>query len=160
VLCTGFPWSVVQNFVSDLCHKGSYFNCRYVHMRAGGEKRGSSTDRRRGKERLLTLYGNGTQVRCVWCRRLLTFRTVESDRIVPAGPYRFNSILPACRPCNTRRQQQPAWLFALIAKRPTWLLLVLKVPAALALYSPAFSNTSGETPTSSHTSRGVPVRSE
>lgn len=48
--------------------------------------------------------GNGETVPCYWkCGRVLTERTVESDRLVAGGSYRRDNIVPACRPCNLAR---------------------------------------------------------
>jgi hypothetical protein len=85
--------------------------------RAGGDRRGSNADRRRRKEWLLSpeasaeingvltfFGGDGTSVPCwLGCGTVLTFATVEADRIVPGGSYRRGNIAPACRPCNLAR---------------------------------------------------------
>jgi len=85
--------------------------------RAGGDSRGSSRNRLRRKLWLLSpeasaeingeiVYfgGDGETVPCwLGCGRVLTFATVESDRIVPGGPYRRGNVAPACRPCNLAR---------------------------------------------------------
>ncbi|HEU5032742.1 MAG TPA: HNH endonuclease signature motif containing protein [Spirillospora sp.] len=87
--------------------------------------RGSSEERRRRKEWLVTAWradvdlsatdgwhrlpvplGTGIPAcRCFRCGRLLTVETVTPDRIVPGcdgGTYRRNNLRPACLPCNTK----------------------------------------------------------
>lgn len=76
--------------------------------RAGGDKRGSSGDRKRRREWLVSVVagfgGDGTKVPCYWeCGRELTEQTVEADRIIAGGSYRRENIVPACRPCNLAR---------------------------------------------------------
>jgi len=76
--------------------------------RAGGDRRGSSADRKRRREWLVSpasgFGGDGVTVACYWeCGRELTTVTVEADRIVPGGSYRRDNIVPACRPCNLAR---------------------------------------------------------
>jgi hypothetical protein len=72
--------------------------------RAGGDKRGSSADRRRRREWLLATFGDGEIAPCWWgCGRDLDQATVEADRIIPGGSYRRDNIVPACRPCNLAR---------------------------------------------------------
>ena len=76
--------------------------------RNGGDKRGSSADRRRRREWMISAAsgfgGDGSKVPCYWeCGRELTEATVEADRIVPGGSYRRDNIVPACRPCNLAR---------------------------------------------------------
>lgn len=75
--------------------------------RAGGDKRGSSGDRKRRREWMLSpaagFGGDGVKVPCWCCRCLLDESTVEADRIVPGGSYRRENIQPACRLCNLAR---------------------------------------------------------
>lgn len=85
--------------------------------RAGGDRRGSSGDRKRRREWLVSpeagtmvdgvfvlFGGNGNSVPCWWrCGRKLNDRIVEADRIIPGGSYRRDNIVPACRPCNLAR---------------------------------------------------------
>jgi 5-methylcytosine-specific restriction endonuclease McrA len=76
--------------------------------RAGGDRRGSSADRRRRREWLVSpasgFGGDGVKVACYWeCGTELTEATVEADRIVPGGSYRRDNIVPACRDCNLAR---------------------------------------------------------
>lgn len=80
-------------------------------MRAGGEKRGNSTDRKRRKLWMLSHFGNGTSVECVHCSTELTYKTVEADRIVPGGSYRHENVQPACRRCNLSRSNRTSWQF-------------------------------------------------
>ena len=85
--------------------------------RSGGDKRGSSADRRRRREWLISAEagafiddvwvnfgGDGESVPCwLGCGRNVDLVTVEADRIVPGGSYRRGNIAPACRPCNLAR---------------------------------------------------------
>lgn len=82
--------------------------------RAGGDHRGSAATRRARKNWLLGAIedrklgwapfgGNGITVPCVFCEAVLTFATVEADRIVAGGPYRRENVQPACRSCNLAR---------------------------------------------------------
>ena len=67
--------------------------------RNGGDKRGSSADRRRRKQWMLFIYGP----HCVHCGIEVNEQTVEQDRIIPGGSYARNNIQPSCRPCNIER---------------------------------------------------------
>jgi hypothetical protein len=83
--------------------------------RAGGDKRGSTADRRRRKLWLVGAIedptlgfapfgGDGSTVKCFWqCGRELNIYTIEADRIVPGGSYKRDNIVPACRVCNLAR---------------------------------------------------------
>lgn len=62
---------------------------------------------REAAERLQRLYGNEMIVmdacRCYRCGTLLSYETLEVDRIIPGclgGTYRRNNIRPACGDCN------------------------------------------------------------
>jgi 5-methylcytosine-specific restriction endonuclease McrA len=82
--------------------------------RAGGEKRGNSTDRRRRRLWMLARWGDGTTCPCTHCGETLTERTVEADRIIPGslgGTYRRENIQPACRACNAARSDNIEWAF-------------------------------------------------
>ncbi len=78
-------------------------------MRAGGEKRGNSKDRRARKNWMLTTFGDGIHVLCVHCKETLTYETVEADRIIPGGSYRRDNVQPACRICNLTRSNNSEW---------------------------------------------------
>lgn len=83
--------------------------------RHGGDKRGNAATRRARKNWLLGALedrtlgfapfgGNGTEVECaLGCGTMLTYATLEADRIVPGGSYRRENVQPACRPCNLAR---------------------------------------------------------
>jgi len=75
--------------------------------RNGGDKRGKAKDRRRRKERMLWVHGDGTTAPCVHCSKGLTFETIEADRIIPGGSYRFDNVQPSCRDCNIARGDSP-----------------------------------------------------
>jgi hypothetical protein len=81
----------------------------HTMSRPGGEKRGNNTDRRNRKLKLLRVYGDGTTVCCVWCPAVLTYDTVEADRKIPGGSYRFDNVQPACRRCNLSRSNNVDW---------------------------------------------------
>ena len=84
--------------------------------RAGGDKRGSSGDRRRRRWWLVSpeagFNGNGESVPCYWdCGRRVYAETwlgpvVEADRFVAGGSYRRTNIVPACRACNVARSNE------------------------------------------------------
>lgn len=84
-------------------------------IRAGGEKRGNSKDRAARKLWMLSpgagFSGNGTSVPCTWCQTVLTYATVEADRIIPGGSYRRDNVQPACRRCNADRSNDTTWAF-------------------------------------------------
>lgn len=71
--------------------------------RNGGDKRGSSADRRRRKVWMLYIFGDGTHCDCVHCGKRLTYASMEQDRIIPGAGYGRRNIQPSCRPCNIAR---------------------------------------------------------
>lgn len=96
-------------------------------MRAGGELRGSSRDRRARRAWLLETFDPdlGPEVaRCHLaisdrCHGVVDQTTLTVDRIEPGGTYTRDNIQPACLPCqNTqgalitaeRRHQWLAWV--------------------------------------------------
>lgn len=81
-------------------------------MRAGGEKRGNSYDRKARKLWMLATFGDGFKVACVHCRAMLTYEEVEADRIIPGGSYRHSNVQPACRGCNLARSNDATWTYA------------------------------------------------
>lgn len=78
-------------------------------MRNGGDKRGSSHQRRLRKLWLLKEYGDGQVVDCIHCGKELIFGTLEADRILPGGSYSRENVQPSCRNCNVRRSNN--WIF-------------------------------------------------
>lgn len=90
-------------------------------VRAGGEKRGNSKDRRARKIWMLSpvsgFGGNGTTVPCVFCGHGLGYAEVEADRIIPGGSYRRDNVQPACRPCNLAKLDSADLTPAEIASR-------------------------------------------
>jgi 5-methylcytosine-specific restriction endonuclease McrA len=84
-----------------------------TYQRAGGDKRGNAAARRARKNWLLSQpqwqdskLGTvpGESCACVFqCGTVLTYATVEADRIVAGGSYRRENVQPACRPCNLAR---------------------------------------------------------
>lgn len=69
--------------------------------------RGSAETRRRRKQWLLNVYGNGKTARCSYgCGRKVDFTSITVDRYpVPGcqgGTYQRGNIRPACGPCNFR----------------------------------------------------------
>ena len=81
-------------------------------MRAGGEKRGNCYDRAARKRWLLATFGDGTKAPCVHCAAMLTYETVEADRIIPGGRYSHDNVQPACRSCNLARSNDTSWTYA------------------------------------------------
>jgi hypothetical protein len=73
------------------------------YQRHGGDRRGGSVDRRNRKLWMLRTWGNGQTVRCVHCKTVLCYATVEADRIIPGGSYRHENVQPSCGPCNKAR---------------------------------------------------------
>lgn len=81
-------------------------------MRAGGERRGSSYDRRRRREKLLREFdpelGEGV-ARCQLaiagdrCHGIVDDRTLSVDRIDPEGGYDWGNVRPACIPCQNKQ---------------------------------------------------------
>lgn len=84
-------------------------------MRAGGDKRGSTKNRKARKFWMLATWGNGISCPCVHCDELLTYETVEADRIVPGASYRRENVQPSCRACNLARSNDEAWVPCLVA---------------------------------------------
>jgi hypothetical protein len=82
--------------------------------RAGGEKRGSSADRRTRKSWMLSeksgFGGDGVKVPCVHCGAVVDFGGVEADRKTPGGSYRRENIQPACHNCNHERSNNTEWV--------------------------------------------------
>lgn len=80
-------------------------------MRAGGEKRGNSRDRRARKVWMLATFDpdlGPDHARCRLgisdrCLGLLDLATVTADRIVRGGSYRRENCQPACAPCQNRQ---------------------------------------------------------
>jgi hypothetical protein len=77
--------------------------------RPGGEKRGNNQDRKNRKLWLLRTYGNGETCACVHCTAVLTYETLEADRIVPGGSYRHENVQPSCAHCNKARSNNASW---------------------------------------------------
>jgi len=98
-----------------------------TYYRAGGDKRGSAASRRARKTWLLSQpqwqdASKGTvpgeSCMCVFeCGTVLTFATVEADRIIAGGSYRRGNVQPACRPCNLAKSDDDTLTIAEIAQR-------------------------------------------
>lgn len=73
-----------------------------------GNQRGSAAERRRRRQWLLDVFGDGVEAMCCLevsdrCEMLLTLDTLTVDRIVPGcegGRYVRGNIQPACKPCQ------------------------------------------------------------
>lgn len=68
--------------------------------------RGSSKDRAARKHKLLNVYGDGTLAPCVHCGSLVSYETMEVDKIVPqsmGGRYIWINIHVSCFHCNRTR---------------------------------------------------------
>jgi len=88
-------------------------------MRAGGEKRGNSKDRRARKLWMLATWGDGESCPCVHCHVQVTYDTVEADRIIPGsqgGSYRRDNVQPSCRSCNLERSDKVDTFVAPVAR--------------------------------------------
>lgn len=75
--------------------------------RQGGDKRPSSTLRRKVRQQLHAEQGG----RCYWCESELALNEMQLDRIRPGkfgGTYRYDNLVGACDPCNKRRGQAEA----------------------------------------------------
>lgn len=80
--------------------------------RPGGEHRGNNRDRAARKNWLLATYGDGESCQCVHgCGTVVTYATVQADRIVPGGSYRHSNVQPACEPCNRQRSNDASWRY-------------------------------------------------
>lgn len=82
--------------------------------RHGGDHRGSAASRRARKNWLLTTEkfgGDGVKVACVHCETMLTFETLQADRIIPGGSYRRENVQPSCKPCNIARSDNAEWIY-------------------------------------------------
>lgn len=80
-------------------------------MRAGGDKRGSTRNRKRRREWLLETFdvdlGEGV-ARCHLkisdrCHGIVDDTTLTVDRIDPGGTYRRENVQPACLPCQNKQ---------------------------------------------------------
>lgn len=89
-------------------------------MRAGGDRRGNTVDRRRRKLWLLTTFDTDLgpdQCRCHLmiserCRGTLDYATVTSDRLDTGGSYTRENTQPACGPCQ--------WLQGALVTQGRW----------------------------------------
>ena len=75
-------------------------------MRAGGEIRGNSHDRKARKLKLLRVYGNGQTAPCIHCTIPVDYSTMEVDKIIPGsqgGRYVWANIHVSCFGCNRSR---------------------------------------------------------
>lgn len=76
-----------------------------------GDPRGSAEDRRKRRQWLLDVFGNGKRALCRLrldpeCLGVVDMATMSVDRIRPGlhgGSYRRDNIQPACQPCQTRQ---------------------------------------------------------
>lgn len=77
-------------------------------MRKGGDRRGSSRDRKRRKLWMLATFDpdlGDSRVRCHLklsgkCERVLDYSTVTADRIVRGSSYARDGLQPSCQPCQ------------------------------------------------------------
>jgi hypothetical protein len=83
--------------------------------RPGGEKRGSSRDRRARREWLVSpaagFGGDGVKVPCIFCQAMMTAAELHVDRIEAGGSYARSNIQPACPPCNQSRGTKTVEVF-------------------------------------------------
>lgn len=100
--------------------------------RSGRENRGNTKDRAARRANLLRHWGNGATAACVWCDRILIDHGADAasgdrpvdhitaDHIVchnAGGSYRMTNLVPACYPCNNRRDEMPFEEFAALTGR-------------------------------------------
>jgi 5-methylcytosine-specific restriction endonuclease McrA len=93
-------------------------------MRAGGELRGNSKDRRARRNKLLRVYGDGQFAPCIHDGVLVDYDSMEVDKIIPGsigGRYVWDNIHVSCQPCNRARSdnttvQEIAKLQSLVIK--------------------------------------------
>lgn len=83
-------------------------------QQTGDDRRGNAANRAARKLWMLSapqFGGNGTTVPCVHgCGRLLTYKTVQADRIIPGGSYRRTNVQPSCGPDNVARSNKTSWV--------------------------------------------------
>lgn len=80
-------------------------------MRAGGERRGNSYDRKRRRLWILATFDTDLGLgvaRCHLgisdrCHTIVDEGTMSVDRIDPAGTYRRDNVQPACVPCQNKQ---------------------------------------------------------
>lgn len=82
-------------------------------QQTGDDRRGNARNRAARKVWMLATFGDGTTAPCVHCGDVLSYASVQADRIVPGGSYRRSNVQPACGPCNRERSDDPSWLGAL-----------------------------------------------
>jgi hypothetical protein len=91
-------------------------------QQTGDDRRGNARNRAARKVWMLSspqFGGNGQEVRCTYCPMLLTYGTVQADRIIPGGSYRRANVTPACGPCNINRSNKIGWVAPLLASATT-----------------------------------------
>ncbi len=70
------------------------------------DQRGKAIERRRRKQFLLDKYGTGKKCPCSYCKKPLTFETMQVDRVIPGfqgGTYKRENCVPSCMECNIDR---------------------------------------------------------
>lgn len=79
---------------------------KWTRRATNTNSRGSAADRRKRKEFLLGKHGDGVTCRCFHCPAVLTFATLNVDRIIPGwkgGTYRRDNIRPSCADCGSKQ---------------------------------------------------------
>lgn len=77
------------------------------------DKRGNNKDRRARKLWMLRSHDLDLppwHCRCTHCGCVLSFDTVQADRIAPGGSYRRENIQPADAECNRLRGSDTTWI--------------------------------------------------
>jgi 5-methylcytosine-specific restriction endonuclease McrA len=85
-------------------------NLDRVARRPPVTKSGRDSYRRRLRQYVLRLYGDGRRVPCVFCGAMLSNESMTLDRIIPGakgGRYTRDNVQPACAPCNRDRGSEP-----------------------------------------------------
>jgi hypothetical protein len=78
------------------------------------DRRGNARNRRARKLWMLSpvsgFGGDGTKVECVHCGAMLSYETVQADRIIPGGSYRRDNVQPSCGIDNILRANKIGWV--------------------------------------------------
>lgn len=77
------------------------------------DRRGNNRDRAARKHWMLRTWDVDLppwNCRCVHCGCVLSYDTVQADRINPGGSYRRENVQPACNSCNRSRSNKQDWI--------------------------------------------------
>jgi 5-methylcytosine-specific restriction endonuclease McrA len=79
---------------------------KWTRGTTNSNSRGNARDRRKRKQFLLDAFGNGESCKCFHCPAVLTFATLNVDRVIPGwkgGKYTRDNIRPSCWNCGNRQ---------------------------------------------------------